>query len=144
MLFNRHFFAAAISSVAVLAELLVVMLGAVPYAASQIHLELVVASYSTMIGLGIMAAAAIALIVWRVRGPDLPRAPNTLAGVVSYVSDSRMVEDFEGCEYMDDTELNGKLGRLGKTYGFGRRPGSDGEQRHLVDEETTTSYAWRG
>jgi hypothetical protein len=144
MLMKGYWFAALIATVAVLAEVLVIMLGAVPYAAGQTHMDFLVASYSVMVVVALMVVATIALIVWRSRAPDLPRAPDTVAAVISYVADSRMLEDFEGYEYAGDMEMTRKLAILGKRYEYGQRPGFDGQMRYLIDEEPAPAYRWKG
>jgi len=140
MLFKGHFFAATMAFIAVLSELLIIFLGAVPYSPGQVLMELLIASYVCMAVLGIMALGIIALIFWRRRLPELPRAPDTIAAVASYVADSRMLDDFEGCEYVDDREMAERVG-AGKRYVYGKRVGSDGQRRYLVDEDTQLGYS---
>jgi len=135
MLFKRYFFATATAIIAVFADILIIFLGVVPYESGEIFLELLVASFVSMGVLGIMVLGIVALFLWKRRLPDLPRAPNTIAAVVSYVADSRMLDDFEGCEYLDDRELSNRIAGLGKRYVYGKRPGSDGHSRYLIDED---------
>jgi hypothetical protein len=87
-----------------------------------------------------MIIAVIALIFWRRRAPYLPRPPGTVAAVASYVSDSRMLNDLEGCEYLTTLELSRKVIGLRKKYVYGKRVGSDGQNRYLVDEDLTAVY----
>jgi hypothetical protein len=140
MLFKGHIFAASMAVIAVLSDIMIIFLGAVPYSSGQIFLELQIASYASMGTLGIMIIGVISLIAWKRRLPDLPRAPDTIAAVVSYVADSRMLDDFEGFEYLDDREMNSRLTGTGKRYVYGKRPGSDGQLRYLVDEDTQLIY----
>ena len=90
--------------------------------------------------LGLMVVAAIALMIWKRRLPDLPRAPDTIAAVVSYVSESKMLEDFEGLEYADDRELYQRVATTGKRYVYGKKLATDGVDRYLVDEEDSNIY----
>jgi hypothetical protein len=143
MLLNGYWFAALVATVAVLAEVLVIMLAAVPFASGQTQMDSFVSTYTVMVVLSLMIVATIALIVWRSKAPDLPRPPDTVAAVISYVADSRMLEDFSGYEYVTDLEMSSKLTRLGKRYDYGIRPGSDGQMRYLVDEEMSTAYTWQ-
>jgi hypothetical protein len=136
MLFKRYYFATAMAIVAVLADILIIFLGAVPFASGQVFMELLVASFSSMTMLSIMILAVVALILWKSRLPDLPRSPNTIAAVASYLADSRMLDDFEGCEYLGNRELFNRIAGLGKRYVYGKRPGCDGRLRYLIDEDS--------
>jgi hypothetical protein len=83
-----------------------------------------------------MVIAVIALIIWKRRLPYLPRAPDTVAAVLSYISDSRMLGDFEGCEYLNDRDLGNHIVGLGKRYVYSKLPGSDGQLRYLIDGDS--------
>lgn len=140
MLFSRHYFTSFIALIALLSELLVIFLGGVPYAPGQFYVELQISSYVSIALLGLMVLGVIALMVWKRRMPDLPRAPDTVAAVMTYIADSRMLEDFEGLEFCDDIELRDKLAVRGKKYMYGKKPGSDGNTRFMVDEESPSMY----
>ena len=58
-------------------------------------MDFLVASYSVIIVVALMIVATVALVVWRSRAPDLPRPPDTVAAVISYVADSRMLDDLK-------------------------------------------------
>lgn len=137
MLFNRHFFASIMAVVAVLADVLTIFLGVVPFAAGQVFLELLIACFISIGVLGVMVLSVAALIVWKRRLPNLPLVPDTIAAVGSYISDSRMLSDFEGCEYLNNRDLANRIVGFGKRYVYGKRLGSDGQLRYLVDEETS-------
>jgi hypothetical protein len=141
MLFRRHYFASFMAVVAVLADPLIIFLGMIPFQAGEIHLEMIISSYASMSILGLQAIAIMALMVWKRRLPDLPRAPDTVVAVVSYVSDAKMLENFEGLEYADDRELFQQIAGSGKRYTYGKKPGTDGVNRYLVDEEDSNVYA---
>jgi hypothetical protein len=140
MLWRGHIIAGSIALVAVLADVLVIMIGSVPYSPGEVYYELLAASYTSMTVLGIMVIALVALMIWKRRAPDLPRRPDTVAAIVSYVSDSRMLDDFEGLEYLNDFEVADKVAALGKRYVYGKKPGSDGQYRSMVDEEPNIVY----
>jgi hypothetical protein len=136
MLSKRHFLAATMAFVAELADILIIFLAVVPYSAGEVFLELLIACYVSMAVLSLMVIAVIALIIWKRRLPDLPLAPDTVAAVLSYISDSRMLSDFEGCEYLNDRDLGNRIAGLGKRYVYGKRPGSDRQSRYLIDEDS--------
>jgi hypothetical protein len=137
---NGHVFVACTAVIAVLAEFLIIFLGAIPYSAGQVVLELNIVAYVSMVLLGLMVASLMALMFWKLRLPDLPRAPETLGAVVSYVADTRMLGDFEGYEYLDDRDMGARLTMTGKKYVYGKMHGSDGQERYLVDEDTKMGW----
>lgn len=140
MLTQRYILASFISFVAVVSEVLVIFLGAVPYAPGQVYVELLVSAYTSMALLALMIIALVTFMVWKKNLPDLPRAPTTVASMITYVAESKMQEDFEMAEWCDDRELKGRLSALNKKYVYGKRASGDGEYRHLVDEEPSLVY----
>jgi hypothetical protein len=140
MLFRGHFVAGGIAFVAVLADVLVVMIGAVPYAPGEVYYELLAATYSSITILSVMAIALVVLMFWKRRAPELPRCPDTVAAIVSYVSDSRMLDDFEGAEYLNNAEVGNLIAGKGKRYVYGKSLGSNGQYRYMVDEDPQTNF----
>jgi hypothetical protein len=135
MLYHKHFFAAFVAFVAILSDVLIITLAAVPYSPGQVWMELIVCSYTSMAILGITIIAVVAVLMWRRQSPDLPRAPDTLMAVISYVANSNMLDDFEGLEYLEKSGLDDRVNGLGKRYSYGRNVGADGQKRLMVDEE---------
>jgi hypothetical protein len=82
-----------------------------------------------------MILAILATMLWRRRTPDLPRTPDTILAVMSYVADSRLLDDFEGCEGLKSREVENRVNGLGKRYGYGRYVGVDGQTKWMVDED---------
>ncbi|CZT02829.1 uncharacterized protein RAG0_09829 [Rhynchosporium agropyri] len=79
------------------------------------------------------------LVYSRRRHPFLPRQPNTIASILAFIHQSKMLYDFVGTEKMNNDEMVRKLGSLGKTYGLGWFTGRDGEIHCGVDEEELIS-----
>ena len=71
----------------------------------------------------------------RRRHAFLPRQPNTIASVLAYIHQSRMLYDFVGTARLSGAEMAGRMDRLGKTYGLGWFQGRDGKTHCGVDEE---------
>ena len=69
------------------------------------------------------------------RHPFLPRIPGTIASVLAYIHQSKMLYDFVDTETFDEKKMNFKLRSLGKRYGLGWFRGRDGEEHCGVDEE---------
>jgi Protein of unknown function (DUF3433) len=80
-----------------------------------------------------------ALVYWRRRHPFLPRQPNTIASILAFIHQSKMLYDFVGTEKMNNKEMVQRLGSIGKTYGLGWFTGRDGEIHCGVDEEELVS-----
>ncbi|PHH84866.1 hypothetical protein CDD83_1249 [Cordyceps sp. RAO-2017] len=81
-----------------------------------------------------MGAASGAVFARR-RHAFLPRQPNTMASVLAYVHQSKMLYDFVGTESLGRAALARRLAAAGKTYGLGWFRGRDGLTHCGVDEE---------
>lgn len=81
------------------------------------------------------------LVFVRRRKPFLPRQPNTIASVLGYIHQSKMLYDFVGTEKKSNVEMRDYLSRVGRTYGLGWFEGRDGRTHCGVDqEELSASY----
>lgn len=80
------------------------------------------------------------LVFLRRRHAFLPRQPNTIASVLAFIHQSKMLYDFVGTEKMSHAQIARKLDD-GKKYGLGWFQGRDGQIHCGVDqEELTSSY----
>ncbi|PKS07584.1 hypothetical protein jhhlp_006190 [Lomentospora prolificans] len=83
--------------------------------------------------------AVISTLVYiRRRHPFLPRQPNTIASVLAYIHQSKMLYDFVNTSKLSHAEMDEKLEKLGKTYGLGWFQGRDGQTHCGVDQEELT------
>lgn len=74
------------------------------------------------------------LSIWtRPKGPQLPRAPNTLGSVWSYLCGSRMVGDFADLACLETERRDRVVEAMGVMYGLRRERGTDGVTRWGVD-----------
>lgn len=78
------------------------------------------------------------LVFIRRRHPFLPRQPNTIASVLAFMHQSKMLYDFVGTAKFTNAQMVKKLEGIGKTYGLGWFEGRDGETHCGVDEEELT------
>ncbi|KAL2115751.1 hypothetical protein VTJ04DRAFT_10006 [Mycothermus thermophilus] len=69
----------------------------------------------------------------------LPRQPNTIASVLAYIHQSKMLYGFVGTARLSSAELARRLEKEGKTYGLGWFRGRDGMSHCGVDEEELLS-----
>jgi Protein of unknown function (DUF3433) len=134
MLRNRHFIAASVAFTAILSEFLVITLSGLPYRPGQLRSEFLFCAISSLVILIAMLVIVGTVNIWRCFLPPLPRKPDSVAAVMTYVCQSHMIADFEGLERIKVSERDKKIRTLGKKYGYGLRPGADGEKRWAVDE----------
>jgi hypothetical protein len=88
-----------------------------------------------MVILGLILSSIVGLNIWRrVAVPHLPRKPNSVASVLSYVCDSHMVKDFEGLERSSVKVRDAVIVKLDKRYGYGLREWPHGGKSWAVDE----------
>ncbi|TVY35673.1 hypothetical protein LSUB1_G006219, partial [Lachnellula subtilissima] len=71
----------------------------------------------------------------RRRHAFLPRQPSTIASILAFIHQSKMLYDFVGTEGMDNDSMVTRLVGIGKSYGLGWFTGRDGEMHCGVDEE---------
>ncbi|KAI0974078.1 hypothetical protein F4678DRAFT_397990 [Xylaria arbuscula] len=72
------------------------------------------------------------------RHPFLPRQPNTIASVLAFMHQSKMLYDFVGTSKLTNPQMRERLEAIGKTYGLGWFHGRDGQTHCGVDEEELT------
>ncbi|PNP43841.1 hypothetical protein TGAMA5MH_04123 [Trichoderma gamsii] len=81
----------------------------------------------------------VALVVFfRRRHAFLPRQPNTIASVLAYIHQSKMLYDFVGTEKFTASQVLQRLGEY-KLYGLGWFVGRDGQKHCGVDQEELIS-----
>lgn len=87
-----------------------------------------------------MGVVATVVFVRR-RKPFLPRQPNTIASVLAFIHQSKMLWSFVGTEKLGNREIVDFLEDVGQTYGLGWFEGRDGMEHCGIDqEELKTSY----
>lgn len=74
------------------------------------------------------------IVFIRRRHPFLPRQPNTIASVLAFIHQSKMVYNFVGTTKMNSSEMAKRLDD-GTTYGLGWFAGRDGQVHCGVDQE---------
>lgn len=95
----------------------------------SLGVALVILLYISVVGTVVFA---------RRRHPFLPRQPNTIASVLAYIHQSKMLYDFVGTSRMNSAEMARRMEAVGKTYGLGWFQGRDGQSHCGVDEEELT------
>ena len=141
LLAQGHVFSASMALVGLLSEVLVVVLAAIPYSPGEIFLELIVCSYTSIGILSLMFLVLISLVFWKRRLPYLPRPPDTLGSVISYICASRMLADFDQCTGLGNRELKRRIAGMGNRYTYGKYVGLDGQLRWMIEESTDYSLS---
>ncbi|KAF4987061.1 hypothetical protein FDECE_15625 [Fusarium decemcellulare] len=83
------------------------------------------------------------IVFFRRRHPFLPRQPNTIASILAFIHQSKMLYNFVGTAKLNNTDMAKKLDD-GKTYGLGWFTGRDGQTHCGVDQEELTSFYKHG
>ncbi|KAE9985646.1 hypothetical protein BLS_006729 [Venturia inaequalis] len=92
-------------------------------------------SFALAMGI-ILYLVIMAYLVYKLRRHRfLPRQPGTIAGVLAFIHQSNMLDDFNDTERMDSRQMRQHLEKLGKTYALGWFNGRDGEDHCGVDQE---------
>ncbi|KAF7874184.1 hypothetical protein EAF04_002856 [Stromatinia cepivora] len=97
------------------------------------------ASFWTSFFLAIFILISLILISMlsytRRRHAFLPRQPSSIASILAFIYQSKMLYDFVGTEKLNNREMEERLVGIGKQYGLGWFKGRDGEMHCGVDEE---------
>jgi hypothetical protein len=92
-------------------------------------------SFSLAMFILVYMTVVAATVFFRRRHPFLPRQPSTIAAILAFIHQSKMLYDFVGTEKMSNAERMKKLSEGQKTYGLGWFMGRDGKTHCGVDEE---------
>jgi uncharacterized membrane protein len=65
----------------------------------------------------------------------MPRQVGTMASVLSFIHQSKMLVNFVDTEKLDSKQMTDHLEKLGKTYALGWFQGRDGDDHCGIDEE---------
>ncbi|KAK0258987.1 hypothetical protein LTS09_006275 [Friedmanniomyces endolithicus] len=133
-IWNRYFLVAIITFVTLTAEGLNIVISGVPYATGQTWTQFLVSIYMSLGILGLMVAVSVLVILSRRREPKMPRKPDTVGAVMSYLSTSKMLHDFEGVDWQDGEERDRRIRLVGKRYTFLQRRREGGKEAWSVDE----------
>jgi len=135
-----HLAAASVAATALMAEFLVIFLSGLPYRPGQLRSEFLICGIASLAILALMVAQLVFVGVWRRHLPHLPRRPDSIAAVMSYVAGTNMVREFYGLEEMGIRDRNRAIRRMNKTYAYGWRREGDGQVRWVVDEVSQKGY----
>ena len=123
---------------AILADVLIVTLAGVPFNPDQIHIAFRICSLTSIVILGTMLVVLAAVWIRSRSGPGLPRSPNTIAAVFSYLCGSAahggtLLDDFADLSVLDRRKRNKRVAALKRRYGLRVSQGQDAVPRWTID-----------
>ncbi|OHW98058.1 hypothetical protein CSPAE12_03238 [Colletotrichum incanum] len=127
---------------AILAEFLPILLTNIPYNLTQTlatHNICALTSVSILVLMLITLVASL-FIKW----PDMPADPRSIAGIMYYINESRMLEDFEGLSKLISKDREKKVKKLGRRYFYGAISGKDGRRMGVESIESVEDTAYTG
>ncbi len=156
---NRHFLVALVGLGSVMAEVLTVCVSSLgvradiffpdhvargAYAAegrsnSEETFKSVWVSFGLTMGIMLWLILSACLVYVRRRHAFLPREPGTIASVLAFIHQSKMLWDFVGTEDMNSRQMTAHLRKKGKKYGLGWFRGRDGNDHCGIDHEPLLS-----
>lgn len=108
-------------------------------------------SFSVSFGIAmfvLLYMLVVAIVVFaRRRHPFLPRQPNTIASVLAFIHQSKMLYNFVGTSKLNSAEMARRLrdgAGASVTYGLGWFEGRDGQTHCGVDQEELMSFYKHG
>ncbi len=136
-LWRRHYIVSMSAFMAILAEILIISLGTIPFNEGKVHKSFVGATWLSVTILALMMIC-LAIIYIRRRRPRLPRSPETIGAVLSYLCGARMLNDFSELSKLDRKARDRWVNGLRRTYTLNKELGVDGQIRWCVDYDGPT------
>jgi hypothetical protein len=135
LLYRGHVVPGSVAFTALVSELLIVALAGLPYRPGQLRGEFFFCAVATIVILALMLVELALVIWWRGHAvPHLPRRPDTVAAVMTYVVGAGMNSDYDGLEEVKESDRDKKVVALGKTYLYGEAADDHGVRRWMVDQ----------
>ncbi|KAF6833891.1 hypothetical protein CMUS01_06396 [Colletotrichum musicola] len=125
---------AALALTAFLAEFFVVVISGLPWRPGQLRGEYLFCAVAAVVMTSCMLLAQGFVVYWRSNLPHLPRRPDSVASVMTYVAGTEMGRNFDSVAGMGDQTARKSIKELGRRYAYGLRVEDDGRRRWVVDE----------
>lgn len=139
-LLKKHYLVSLIGACSILGDTLTVTFSSLSLAPETETINSFYASSSLSIGiLIILIISATIVFIRRSRRPFMPRQPATIASVLAFIHQSRMLDDFVGTERYTHAQMEELLTRIGKRYGLGWFRGRDARPHCAIDQEPMLS-----
>jgi len=124
-------FGSAVAFAGVLSKFTPILLANIPF---RLTLTWTTHSVCTWLSVAILSTMILVLVGFLlVKWPSIIPEPNTIAGCMYYVSDSKMLQDLEGVSLMGQKERSKWLRTKSRRYSLSTRVSSSGKFRVNVD-----------
>lgn len=138
---NHHWLVGLVGLGSILSDLLTITFSSLAVKTETRH-SFYSSSILSMAIVVFMILSAILIFIRR-RRPFMPRQPSTIASILAFIHQSRMLNDFTGTELYNNREMTEMLVSKGKRYGLGWFRGRDGRMHCAIDEEPMVSrFVW--
>ena len=135
LLFAGHWVPAIVTLSVLLGQFLIVTMTGMPAREGQTHGEFMFCASASLAILCFIAVTVIISNIWRRRLPYLPRKPDNVAAVLSYIAGSQVCANFEGVERARIPVRDQRIIDLGRKYGFDVKTGSEETPERLIIDE---------
>ncbi|KAJ9293014.1 hypothetical protein DTO271G3_8149 [Paecilomyces variotii] len=135
--FNRHYLVALLGLGSIMGDILTVTASSL-YLKDETPRSFIVSSTLSIIITTFLILSASLVLIQR-RHAFLPRQPSTIASILAFIYQSRMLYDFVGTERFSNSEMEAVLVAKNKRYGLGWFKGRDKKPHCAVDEEPMLS-----
>lgn len=135
--FNGHYLVALLGLGTMMGDILTVTASSLSLN-DETHRSFVASSTLSIIITAFLILSAT-LVLARRRHAFLPREPSTIASILAFIHQSRMLDDFVGTERFSNSEMEAMLIAKNKRYGLGWFKGRDKKPHCAVDEEPMLS-----
>lgn len=119
----------------ILSEVLIITLSGIPFNKGQLYVAYRISFWLSVAIMAFMLLATLILYL-RPRGPDLPRSPNTIAAILSYLCGSHLLESFADLATVDERTRHRRVEALARRYVLAKRPNVDQVVRWSIDYDT--------
>ncbi|KAI9882704.1 MAG: hypothetical protein M1823_005551 [Watsoniomyces obsoletus] len=136
-LWRRHYVVSMSAFMAILAEILIISLGSIPFNEGKVHRSFIGATWLSVSILGLMMIS-LGIIYIRRHRPHLPRSPETIGAVLSYLCGARMLQDYSELSKLDRNARDRWIVGLKRTYTLNKELGVDDQIRWCVDYDGPT------
>ncbi|RLL94368.1 hypothetical protein CFD26_103372 [Aspergillus turcosus] len=138
-LLNKHYLVALAGTGSILADILTVTLSSLSLNSRSSTPRSVFSSVIISIAVVAVLIVSALFVFIRYRRPFMPRQPNTIASILAFVHQSRMLDDFVGTERFTNAQMAEMLVSRDKRYGLGWFKGRDQRPHCAIDEEPMLS-----
>jgi hypothetical protein len=145
---HRRAFVALVAAVTCLAEALAVALVGLPHTPAVLKCAWLASFYASMAILALMLLSQAALVLRRRGDPPLPRTPDTVAAVWSYLcasggggGDSGLLDDFADLGATAPRRRDALVRAMGRKYVLERRADERGISRWVIDYSSDTNIS---